>query len=83
MGMMIWIGIGNHLTLLTCFRSHKNWAQSENSHSRHAYLKLEIVGTSTVRATSHTTLKAHDHCVLRSLIGRKGRDHPGSLHTRR
>ena len=36
-----------------------------------------------VRATSHTRLKAHDHCNLRALIGRKGGDRPSSLHIRR
>jgi hypothetical protein len=35
------------------------------------------------RATLHTRLRAHDHCILRSLIGRKDRDRPSSLHTRR
>ena len=35
------------------------------------------------RATSHAKLKARDHCILRSLIGRKGQDRPSSLHTRR
>jgi hypothetical protein len=33
--------------------------------------------------TSHMRLKAHDHCILRSLIGRKGWEHPSSLPTRR
>ena len=33
------------------------------------------------RATSHTRLKAHDHCNLRAPIGRKGGDRPSSLHT--
>ena len=36
-----------------------------------------------VRATLHTRLKAYDHCIPRSLIGRKGRDSSSSLHTRR
>ena len=35
------------------------------------------------RATSHTRLKAHDHCNLRALIGWNGGDRPSSLHTRR
>ena len=35
------------------------------------------------KATSHTRLKAHDHCNVRALIGRKGGDHSYSLHTRR
>ena len=35
------------------------------------------------RATSHTKLKACDHCILRSLIGRKGQGCPSSIHTRR
>ena len=34
-------------------------------------------------ATSHTRLKSHDRCILRSLIGRKGRDHSSSLQTTR
>ena len=33
------------------------------------------------RAASHTRLKARVHCNLRALIGRKGGDHPSSLHT--
>ena len=36
----------------------------------------------TLRATSHTRLKAHDRCNLRALIGRKGGDRPSSLRTR-
>ena len=32
-----------------------------------------------IRATSHTGPKTHDHCILRSLIGQKARDHPSSL----
>ena len=35
------------------------------------------------RATSHTRLKAHDHCILKSLIGQKCWDCPSSLHTRK
>ena len=34
-----------------------------------------------LRATSYTILKAHDHCNLRALIGRKAGDRPSSLHT--
>ena len=37
----------------------------------------------SLRATSHTRMKAKDHCILRSLIGQKGWDHPSLLHTRR
>ena len=40
------------------------------------------MGLDVLRATSHTILKAHDHCILRSLIGRKGRDYPSSVETR-
>ena len=35
------------------------------------------------RATLHLRLRARDHCILRSLIGWKGRDCLSSLHTRR
>ena len=35
----------------------------------------------TLRASSHTRLKAHDHFNSRALIGRKGGDPPSSLHT--
>ena len=35
-----------------------------------------------LRATSHTNVKAHDHCNVRILIGWKGRDRPNSFHTR-
>ena len=44
---------------------------------------MSILRTDFLRATSHTRLKAHDHCILRSLIGRKDQDQPRSLHTRR
>ena len=37
----------------------------------------------SLRATSHTRLKAHDHCNLRALICQKGGDRPTSLHTQR
>ena len=40
-------------------------------------------GVCVLRATSHTRLKARDHCNLRALIGQKGRDCLSSLHTRR
>jgi hypothetical protein len=40
-------------------------------------------GGDALRATSHTRLKAHDHCNLRALIGRKGGDLLSSLQTRR
>ena len=36
-----------------------------------------------LRATSHTRLKAHDHCDLRVVIGWKGGDRSSSLHTRK
>ena len=36
-----------------------------------------------LRTTSHMRLKAHDHCILRSRIGRKGRDHASLLHSRK
>ena len=36
-----------------------------------------------LRATSHTRLKAHDHCILGSLIGQKGRDRLSLLHSGR
>ena len=36
-----------------------------------------------VTATSNARLKARDQCNLRALIGRKGGNRPGSLHTRR
>ena len=41
------------------------------------------IGVFGVRATSHTRMKAHDHCNLRALIGQKGGDRPSSLHTQR
>ena len=40
-----------------------------------------IMDGAKLRATSH--MRMCDHCILRSLIGRKGQDHPSSLHTRR
>ena len=32
-----------------------------------------------LRATSYTRLKAHDHCNLRALIGRKGGERPSKF----
>ena len=34
-----------------------------------------------LRATSHTRLKAHDHCNVRALIGRKGGNRTSLFHT--
>ena len=36
-----------------------------------------------LRATSHTRVKALDHGNVRALIGRKGKDRPSTLHTKR
>jgi hypothetical protein len=36
-----------------------------------------------LRYTSHMRFKAHDHFILRSLIGQKGWDRPSSRHIRR
>ena len=48
-------------------------------------MKVGVNGlaTQSLRATSHTRLKAPDHGNVRALIGRKGGDRPSSLHTRR
>ena len=35
----------------------------------------------TLRATSHPRLKARNHCDLRALIGRKGKDSSSPFHT--
>jgi hypothetical protein len=48
-----------------------------------AKLRLFLLRVSYFRATSHTSMKARDHCILESFIGRKGRDRPSSLHTGR
>ena len=69
---------------------------NKTSHSRPIYLIIHkssetiysmwehyIFKRSLVMTTSHTRLKAYDHCNLRALIGRKGGDRPSSLHTRR
>jgi hypothetical protein len=37
--------------------------------------------TNYLRATSHKRLRAHDHYTSSTLIGRKGRAGPSSLHT--
>ena len=37
----------------------------------------------SLRSTSHTSLKAHNHGNVKALIGRNGRDSSSSLHTRR
>ena len=42
---------------------------------------LTCLSCTPLRATSHTRLKAHVHCNLRALIGRKGGARPSSLHT--
>ena len=42
-----------------------------------------LLGSHNLRATPHTSLKAHDHCILRCIIGWNGRDRPRSLRTRR
>ena len=42
---------------------------------------LPAWGNIALRVTSHTRLKAHDHCIPRAIIGRKGGDRPSSLHT--
>ena len=45
------------------------------------YYLLSSNEITILRATSHTTLKACDHCNLRALIGWNGGDCPSSLHT--
>jgi hypothetical protein len=52
---------------------------------RNSWLRAQITCGSplALRATSHTRLKARDHCNLRAFIGWKGGDCPSSLHTRR
>jgi hypothetical protein len=49
----------------------------------HGLLCALIHKVGSLIMTSYTRLKAHDHCILRSLIGQKSRDHLTSLHTRR
>ena len=51
------------------------WARPDPGRPRKVWLRTYL------RANSHTRLKAHDHSNLRSLIGRKGEDHPSSLLT--
>ena len=46
-------------------------------HGHDSWLGCEVA----LRATSHTRLKAREHCNVRTLIGRKGEDCPSSLHT--
>jgi hypothetical protein len=41
---------------------------------------LAFTNHKDIVSTSHTTLKACDHCILRDLIGRKPGDSPSSLH---
>ena len=48
-----------------------------------AHVLWSIHCAALLRATSHTRLKAHDYHNLRAIIGRKGKDRPSSLHTRR
>ena len=61
---------------------------SHHSHQLHVESFVGKVGF-TIRSKDYykghfnTRLKAHDHCNLRVLIGRKGGDCPSSLHTRR
>ena len=44
---------------------------------------LESMHPSAIRVTSHVRPKSHDYCILGTLIGQKGWDHPSSLHSRR
>ena len=44
-------------------------------------IKWPLCTRERLRATSHTWLKARDHCSPRARIGRKGRDPPSLLHT--
>ena len=72
----------NDTIALTCSRF-----QDENRcYTKRSCLLLAHLVLSTrhiiLRATSHTRLKAHDHCNLRAFIGQKGGDCPSSLHTR-
>ena len=72
---------------------HNYLVTALGAHVKGPYLKIPWTPRSsptvtlahvTLRATSHTRLKARDHCILVSLIGRKGhRDLPSPLHTRR
>ena len=48
-----------------------------------SFMCLASCFNNNIRATSHTRLKAYEHYILISIIGRKGRDCPSSLHTRR
>jgi hypothetical protein len=43
------------------------------------FLKLGVI--MEIRATSHTKLRARDHCTSSTLIGGKGGAGPSSLHT--
>ena len=52
----------------------------EHQHLVYSVCQIHI-SISLIRATSHTSLKARDHCNLRALIGQKGGDCSSSLHT--
>jgi hypothetical protein len=74
------------------FNSHQGCVRRTNwGHSHKFQMKLLlsaenadtfICATSEdLKATSHTRLRAHDHCTTRTLIGGKGKAGPSSLHT--
>ena len=64
-----------------CTRILTEYICPNTSHAR-AELRCDKQTTNyEVRATSHTRLRACDHCNLRALIGRNGGDRPSSLHT--
>ena len=41
----------------------------------------EFLRSPQVRVTSHTRLRAHNHCTLNTLLGGKGRARPSSIYT--
>ena len=61
--------------------THINLTLTTKISVAHANFPPTLIGL--FRVTSHMRVKFHDHCILRSLIGQKGRDRPSSLHTRR
>ena len=74
--------MGTYITILTL---------ASEIHTRKALCVMKVYPindyfverSSWVKATPHTRLKAHDHCNLRALVGRKGGNCSSSLHTQR
>ena len=63
--------------------SNQNFSTTERDGTQAYGFRISfhcIVVCCNLRVTSHMRPKARDHCILRSLVGRKGRERPSSRH---